>query len=219
MGASEALPDRPLAERTVDRAMARKRAAYEDEVRRLIEASFELVRRTGSLEPRVGEIVAEAGLSNQAFYKHFRSKNELLLAMLDEGIRILASYLEHRTRKARSPERRIRQWIGGLLEQALNPEAAHATRPFALSRARLSELFPHEVRASEARLTNALREIIREAEGAGEIAGVDPQRDAELIYNLAMGWVERKLADPGSARRADADHLIEFAMHGLHRTS
>lgn len=214
---SEAHAGRPLALRAVDRSMERKRATYEDEVRRLIEAGFELVRRTGSLEPRVGEIVAEAGLSNQAFYKHFRSKNELLLAMLDEGMGILASYLEHRIRKSRSPERRIRLWIGGLLEQALHPEAAHATRPFALSRARLSELFPHEVQLSEARLTGMLCENIRAAELAGEITGVDPERDADLIYNLAMGWVERKLADPGTARRADAEHLISFALHGLHR--
>jgi AcrR family transcriptional regulator len=217
MASSEPSDDRPIALRGVDRAMERKRAVYEEEVRRLIEASFVLVRQTGTLEPTVGEIVARAGLSNQAFYRHFRSKNELLLAMLDEGIRILASYLEHRIRKARSPDRRIRQWIGGLLEQALNDDAAHATRPFALSRARLSELFPEEVRRSEARLTDMLCELIREAETAGELGGVDPQRDAELVYNLAMGWVERKLADPEAARRVDAEHLIDFAMHGLDR--
>jgi AcrR family transcriptional regulator len=206
-----------VALRSVDRSIERRRRAYEDEVRRLIEASFVIGRRTGQLQPRVGEIVAEAGLSNQAFYKHFRSKDELLLAVLDEGICILCSYLEHRMQTARSPERRIRHWISGLLEQALSPESAPATRPFALSRTRLAELFPEEVKESEQQLTRLLRDAIREAQEAREIEGVDPDRDAELIYNLSMGWVERKLADPVPARRADAEHLIEFAMHGLHR--
>jgi AcrR family transcriptional regulator len=208
---------RPLALRSVDRAIESRRATYEDEVRRLVEASFELIRRKGDLRPRVEEIVSEAGLSNQAFYKHFRSKDELLLAVLDEGIRTLRTYLEHRMSKARSAERKIRSWIGGVLEQALNADAAPATRPFALSRARLSERFPEEVHASETQLTAILREAIRVAVDAGELPDADPERDAILIYNLAMSWVERKLADSAPVRRADADHLVEFAMHGLRR--
>jgi len=208
---------RPLALRSVDRAIERRRATYEAEVRRLVQASFDLVRRDGSLEPRVSEIVAEAGLSNQAFYKHFRSKDELLLAVLDDGIRLLRSYLEHQMAKARSAEGKIRSWIKGVLEQALNAEAAPATRPFAMSRARLSERFPEEVATSEHQLTNLLRDAIEEAVASGELPDADPARDAALIYNLAMGWLERKLADPAPARRADANHLVEFAMHGLRR--
>jgi AcrR family transcriptional regulator len=206
-----------LALRSVDRAMESRRASYEDEVRRLVAASFGLARETGSLEPRVGEIVARAGLSNQAFYKHFRSKDELLLAVLDDGIRILRGYLEHRMAKARSPRRRIRQWITGVVEQALNAESAAATRPFALSRVRLAELFPEEVRRSEAQLSEMLVEAIVDARAAGELATGDAGRDAELIYDLSMGWVERKLSDPAPPRRSDAEHLIDFAMHGLQR--
>ena len=208
-----------MSRRSVDRAMERQRAAYEDEVRRLVEASFTLVRKTGQLEPKVGDIVAEAGLSNQAFYRHFRSKDELLLAVLDEGIGLLADYLGHRIQKARTPERRVRQWILGVLEQALHDEAAEATRPFALSRARLAELFPAEVRESERQLIAMLRDAVAAAQESGALPGVDPERDAELIYDLAMGWVERRLAGPEPARRRDADHLVEFAMRGLERAA
>jgi AcrR family transcriptional regulator len=210
---------RPLALRSVDRAIERRRATYEDEVRRLLRAGFELVRRKGVLEPRVDEIVAEAGLSNQTFYRHFGSKDELLLALLDDGIRTLRSYVDHRMSKARTPERKIRSWLAGVLEQALNEEAARATRPFAVSRARLSERFPEEVGESEAQLTALLRAAIQEAVDAGELPHADPQRDSELVHALAMAWLERKLAEAAPARRADAEHLIEFALHGLKRRS
>jgi AcrR family transcriptional regulator len=210
---------RPLALRSADRTIERRRVAYEDEVNRLVAASFALVRRKGSLEPTVGEIVAESGLSNQAFYKHFRSKDELLLAVLDEGIRILRSYLEHQMEKATTHEEKLKSWLSGILEQALNDEASAATRPFALSRARLSDLFPVEVDESEAQLTDILRSAIEDAAKAGEIPSADPERDAALLYGLAMGWVERALADPAKARREDADYLIEFAIAGLHRSS
>lgn len=207
-----------VAERSVERAMERRRAAYEDEVRRLVDASFSLIREEGRLEPKVGEIVAEAGLSNQAFYKHFRSKDELLLAVLDEGIGLLRAYLEHRIEKQEDPVERIRSFLSGLLEQALNRDAAHATRPFALSRVRLSELFPSEVRESEHQLETMLAGLIRDAVEAGELPDADADRSAAITYNLAMSWVERALADLDRANRKDADYLVTFAISGLRHT-
>jgi len=208
---------RSRALRSVDRAMERRRVTYENEVRRLIEAGFTLVQRTGKLEPTVGAIVAEAGLSNQAFYKHFHSKDELLLAMLEEGVLLLRSYIEHRVASGDTCRARIRNWIEGVLEQALSEQGAAATRPFIISRARLSERFPREVEEAEARLTAMLREEIRRGVASGELPAADPERDARLLYNLAMGWVERQLVDPSPADVADAKHLVEFALHGLER--
>ena len=205
-----------LARRSVERSLERRRDAYTEEVRRLIEASFALIRERGQLEPRVGEIVLAAGLSNQAFYRHFRSKDELLLAVLDEGIQKLAGYLRHRMQGA-EPAQGIREWLAGMCEQALNPEAAAATRPFALSRARLSELFPAEVEESERALTAMLRDAIEAAVAGGELANADPERDVETLYGLAMGWMQRKLAQSEAPERADAEHLVEFAWNGLRR--
>jgi len=214
-------PKPSLASRSVERTLARRRASYVDEVRRLLESSFELIRRSGQLEPRVSEIVQAAGLSNQAFYRHFRSKDELLLAVLDDGVRQLGDYLRHRMERRPEPVERIRVWIDGLCKQALDSEAAVSTRPFALSRARLAELFPAEVGESETRLTALLQESLEAAVASGDLPDADPGRDAQVLYNLTMGWMQRKLAEPGSPEedRADADHLIDFAMHGLRRGS
>jgi len=206
-----------LAQRSVERALEGRRVAYADEVRRLVEASFRIVAETGQLEPRVSEIVRAAGLSNHAFYKHFRSKSELMVAVLDDGIRQLSGYLQHRMEGVDSPEQRVRRWLEGLCEQALNPEAAAATRPFALSRAHLAELFPEEVAESERRLTALLREQIEAAVEAGELPQADPVRDAELLYDLAMGWLQRKLAQPRPPHRVEAESLVEFALNGLAR--
>ncbi len=206
-----------LASRSVDRALGRRREAYADEVGRLVRASFDLIRESGRLEPRVSDIVRRAGLSNQAFYRHFRSKDELLVTVLDNGIRLLGSYLRHRMQTAASPEQRIRRWISGMLEQAIHARAAAATRPFAVSRARLSERFPEEVKRSEQQLTEMLRRAIQDAVAAGELPGADPDRDAQTVYELAMGWMQQQLAQPAPAERADAEHLVEFAMRGLRR--
>ena len=58
------------------------------------------MRRSGSVDPRVADIVQDAGLTNQAFYRHFRGKDELLLAVLEDGQRRLVSTLERRMARA-----------------------------------------------------------------------------------------------------------------------
>jgi AcrR family transcriptional regulator len=202
----------------VERALEGRREAYTQEVRLLVQASFALIRDTGRLEPRVSEIVRAAGLSNQAFYKHFRSKDELLLTVLDEGVRLLAGYLRHRMEKHASPELRVRAWVEGMAAQALDPRAAAATRPFVVSRARLGELFPQEVLQSERQLVEILREAIASGVEVGELPSADPERDAETLYTLAMGWVQRKLAQPSLPNVEDARELVDFALGGLRRS-
>lgn len=211
--------DTGVADRSVARSLEQKRRSYAAEVRKLIDASFERVRETGCLEPTVGEIVRAAGLSNKAFYRHFRSKDELLLAVLDDGIRRLGNTLQDRMAAADSPLGQVRAWIGGLLDQALHPDAASATRPFARSRPRLAELFPAPVLDTERQLTERLRDAIAAASESGELESVDAERDAAAIYQLAMGWVERSLAATTPPDRGDAQHLTEFCLRGLVRSS
>jgi len=135
------------------RSLAERHDAYVEEVERLVRAGLAVMRRRGTLDPRVSEIVAEANLSNQAFYRHFHGKDELLLAILDDGLGQLVDYLEHRMAKERTGIGKVRTWVEGVLAQAANAEAAEATRPFALNGLRLSHEFPEEVRRSEALLT------------------------------------------------------------------
>jgi len=203
----------------VDRSLGERRAVAAAEVERLIEGALAVMRRSGDLEPKVSEIVKEAGLHNQAFYKHFRSKHELLVAVLDHGIALLASYVARRMEGAPTPRDQVRAWLSGVLEQAVHPIGADATRPFALARGRLAEVCPHEVRESERRLTGLVEAAIEAGRQAGDFPAADPPRDAELLYGLAMGFVERELTTGAAPSRADAERLEAFALAGLARAT
>jgi hypothetical protein len=63
--------------------------------------------------------------------------------------------------------------------------------------------------------------MLRDAlhESGGVLRSADPQRDAETLYDLALGWMQRRLAQPGLATRVDAEALTEFALHGIRRGS
>src|SRR5947208_11392984 len=93
----------PSSESLALRSLGDRYDAYLDEGTRQVTAGFEVMRRAGSIDPRVSEIVKEAGLSNQAFYRHFRSKDELLLALRDDGLRQLVTYSDHQLESERTP--------------------------------------------------------------------------------------------------------------------
>jgi AcrR family transcriptional regulator len=204
-------PVPPVAERVASRTLADRSEAYAEEVRRLIDAGYTVMRRTGTLDPRVNDIVREAGLSNQAFYRHFRGKDELLVAILDDGQRRLVNYLEHRMAAADHGEGRVRAWVDGVQEQARNPDAADNTRPFAINSARLADRFPDEVARSRELLLRPLREAVADAGG-------DPQRDADAIYHLAIGCMNDALVARRRPTRDDVEHLEQFVLGGLRGT-
>lgn len=53
--------------------------------------------RKGCTEvPKVSEIVHEAGITNQAFYRHFRSRDDVIVATYEQGMLSVYSYLRHR---------------------------------------------------------------------------------------------------------------------------
>ncbi len=190
------------------RTLRERAGAYEEEVRRLVDAAYAVMRRTGSLDPRVSDIVRESGLSNQAFYRHFRGKDELLLAVLDDGQQRLESYLATRMARAEPGAETVRAWIEGVLEQARNTDAADNTRPFAANAVRIADRFPVEHAASRERLLAPLRAAVADAGG-------DPARDADAIYHLAFGRMQDALVRRETPDAAETEHLVQFALQGL----
>jgi AcrR family transcriptional regulator len=198
----------PVERAVAARSLEDRAAVYEDEVRRLVDAAYAVMRRTSSVDPRVSDIVASAGLSNQAFYRHFRSKDELLLAVLEDGQRRLVATLERRMAKAGPGAPAVRAWVEGLLEQARNPEAAANTRPFAVSGARLADRYPAATKAQREEVIAPLRDAV-------EVAGGDPARDADAIYHLVMGRTEDAIVRHETPDRDDVAHLVGFTLRAI----
>jgi AcrR family transcriptional regulator len=122
------VPQNDVAERIAQQTMASRGLDYAGEVRRLLDAGREVMRRNGTTSrARVADIVEAAGLSNDAFYRHFRSKDMLVTAILEDGTERLCSYLAHQMAKVDAPELKVRSWVQGVLDQAVDPEVAATT--------------------------------------------------------------------------------------------
>jgi AcrR family transcriptional regulator len=196
-----------IEEALADRAVAERRAAYAAEARRLIDAAFVVMRREGIIDPQVRAIVQEAGLSNQAFYRHFASKDALLLAVLADGQRQLVAYVGRRAASTTDPTEQVHRWINGVMAQARDRDAAEATRPFACNSARLADLFPADMAASRAEMLLSLAPAVNALGGTVE--------DAELVRDLALARMNDAIAHRRTPSRAETQRLAEFCVAGI----
>ena len=203
-----------MARRAVERSVAARQDAYADEMQRIVDATYRLIERSGSVDPSLRDILRETKLSTQAFYRYFQSKDELFLLLLDDGRRQLLSYLEHRMEKATTPAAQLRAWIEGVLAQAAQPKAAARTRPFVVNEARLAEAFPDEQQASVDLLVDQLAEVVRRLPHAASASTADARRAAEAIYELAFGRMHSHLISRTRPTPAEVEYLVRFATKG-----
>jgi AcrR family transcriptional regulator len=198
-------------------ALAVADAPADDAVaQRIVDATYRVIERTGHVDPTVRDILREAGLSTPAFYRHFRSKDELFTVLLADGRRRLAVTVERRLARARTGEEKVRAWITAVLAQARDPEVASRTRPFMAHVDRLAERYPDEQRASEQLLVEQLAAAIA---GSVDLTSSDPHADATAIYHVAFGVLGAHLRAHTSPRPAEVDRVVDFACRALRPTA
>lgn len=184
-----------------DRAVSERHEAYTAEIRALLDAALEVMRRNETIDPRVTDIVRAAGLSNQAFYRHFKGKDELLLALLEDGRERLAATVERRMQRATTDTGRVRAWVEVVLAQARDAQAAAATRPFVANADRLAAAHPEEVRRSRTRLV-------------GPLAAVVGEPDALAVYHLAMGASHDAIVERRVPTAREVEQVVQFTLKG-----
>lgn len=191
-----------LATRIASQTLARRGATYAEEVRRLLDAGLEVMGRCGTAtRPRVADIVAAAGLSNDAFYRHFPSKDALVEAILEDGAERLASYLGHQMAKASTPTDQVRRWVAGVLAQA--DEDSAATTLAVLWNG--GGIAPGRHPAA-ARLATLLHEPL------AALGSPDPALDATLAAHATLGRLADHLWRQEPVTTAEIERIAGFCL-------
>ncbi|HEU5151386.1 MAG TPA: TetR/AcrR family transcriptional regulator [Iamia sp.] len=205
----------PLVQAAINRTLRDRYDAAAEEIARIVDAAYRVIERTGDVDPRMRDILSEAGLSTQAFYRHFPSKDDLLLVLLDDGRRRLAEYLEHRMEKTRTPPTAIRAWIEGVMAQAIDPGAAARTRPFLTNLGRLADQHPEAQQASIDAVVDLLEAAITEAVEDALAESPDPRADALAIYHLTTSAMQTHVLARTTPTPAEVKALVRFVDRAL----
>ena len=198
-----------FAEQAAARATATQRARAAEEVDALVRAGLAVLARVGVEGLTVAEVLNEAGLSTRAFYRHFHSKDELLLAIYERDATATRDRLRARLVKARSPQLAIEAWIDETLALAFDARRARHTRPLAREGARLQGEFPAEFAAIVDGVVEPLVEVLR------AMGNDQPERDARTIHAIAWQLVSEKLGGSAISAADARAHVLRFCRPAL----
>jgi len=155
---------------------------------RVLESARELFYRNGFLATSVDDIIAAAGISKSNFYYHFRTKEDLGLAVLSGRCEELQSALRATLEEGpASPRERLARF----LRQVGEFHDQHGGCPFGNLVAEMSEhseRFRAELSAIFCCIAAILEKTVRAGQEAGEVRGDIPaQAVAALIVSAVQG--------------------------------
>lgn len=200
----------PAVRAAVDRALSKHRQDAVRDVEAILDAALRVTERAAPDPPRVVDIVAEAGTSNQTFYRYFTGKDELMVAIFERGLARLRTYLAHQMSKHGDPMDQVAAWVHGILRQATDTTAA---RQSAAVNRQLPGQRDREGPEASSSLTSLLLTPL------AEIGSSSPELDAELLQEVAMGTLNRHLADATRPSRREVEHLVDFCLLGISKGS
>jgi AcrR family transcriptional regulator len=199
-----------LPSRIAQRTLAKREADYASEVRRLLDAALEVMRQHGTRSrARVADIVAAAGLSNDAFYRHFKSKDALVAALLEDGAERLARYVEHQMDKEPEPAGKVRRWVEGILSQT-EPEIAQTTLAVLWNGGGVGES-AGDRHSATVPLAALLRKPFK------DLGSQCPALDASLAAHAVVGTMSDYLWRAAMPAPAEVDRITEFCLTAVSR--
>lgn len=170
----------------------------------LLAAAHRLVSERGE-NFTTQDLIKEADVALQTFYRHFGGKDQILLAVLADLIAAHCAALGSRGEAIDDPVERLHFYLTDTLSTLGTPGTAGA-RFMTSQHWRLHQAFPHELAAATKPFADLVQRVLEDGLAAGVLAPRDPERDAWIINKLVMSVFHHYAFvddDPTAARVAE----------------
>ena len=195
-------------------SVQRSRVRSVEQARQIVDAARRLVE-AGDEPFTTQQLIREAGVALQTFYRYFGGKDELLLALLEEIIAAGCADLRDRAAEVSDPLDRLRLYVTGAVE-SLGSAQLGPSRFVTSEHYRLHQLFPDELDAATRPFVDLLRPEIEAAAGAGLLRPADVDHDAWFICQLSMSTFHHfAFVTPTDPIEVVAERLWQFCLRAL----
>jgi len=214
-------------ERSAQRVLEASRDQLLERSRNIVDAAYELLEVAGLEGLTIRAVLNRTGLSRRAFYERFEGKDDLVLAVFEQAIRMAAQLFRDQVATLNDPLERLKLIVTYIvLGKDMRPAADGMQgnrRGAALSREhlRLAESRPRDLQTALSPLIAVIAQQLSEGMVAGAVRKDDPQRLAVLVYNLVSTTVHTELlaaesAEPDQAVRAQlANDIWAFCRRAI----
>jgi AcrR family transcriptional regulator len=182
----------------------------------LVDAAKRLIHQRGS-NFTTQELVEEAGVAKQTFYRHFTGKDQLLMAAIEDMMTDQLATLEDAARQLPGPVARLRYYVAAILSD-LDAEGAAGAAPRFITAEhwRLHQLYPEELDQATRPFLDLVTRELRAAQDDGALTLADVDHSAEMIVVLVRSMYHHYAF---AARKEPADALAErvwqFCLAGI----
>ncbi|MEU7811728.1 TetR/AcrR family transcriptional regulator [Pseudonocardia sp. NPDC049154] len=182
----------------------------------IVEAAYRLLTASAGASVPITAVLAEAGMSTRAFYRHFDSKDALLLAMFRTDSERVLRELRAAAERAVTAHEALHGWIRSILHFAADPRRRSRALVIASDEVRRAKGYRAEQARYEAGQDAALAEILRRGLGDGSLPRARPETDAPLVRAAFTEGFGLVMARPvGADVGPVADGVLSFVDRAL----
>jgi AcrR family transcriptional regulator len=183
---------------------------------RILEAAVKQFSVQGYNTTSVDNICEQAGVSKGAFYHHFKTKQDVFLALLDGWLQTFDQAIEaSKDRPVPETFQLMTEYFPYIFESA--SENLPMFLEFMLQASRDEKIWQASI-APYRRYHKYFVSLIKKGIAEGSFADVDPNLAARLIVSAAMGLLLQSLLDPKGAKWDKvARETVQVMMRGLLR--
>ena len=200
--------------RALRRSLDQVRGRSLDRMTLMVAAARDLANETGGAAFTVIQVAQRAGFSLKVFYRYFASKDELLLALIEEDSRMGADLLVEQLVGISDPVERLRSYVEGLFGLLTHPGAVGYAGVLVREYRRLSESNPDELRVALAPIAGLLVDQLAAAVEAGLARVDDAPRAAETVFVVLLNGINDVTAGRAEPKEL-ATWLWQFCWSGL----
>lgn len=180
----------------------------------LIEAAWRCAGRKGFSDLTVDEICAEAGVSKGAFYGYFDSKQDLLLALLDDDAAQLEAVAETLQRARLQGIERLRRFTRAMLQRG-EDRARVQVRADLWAAASTDQAVRERLSLSVAHRRARLRRWIEEAVRQGALREIPTNAFASILLALGDGLFLHGGMDLSAFRWQNIGKALDVLLQGV----
>jgi AcrR family transcriptional regulator len=176
-------------ERAADRSpiVQRSRSRSVQHAKLIVDAARRLIMVKGGAFT-TQELVKEAGVALQTFYRYFAGKDELLLAVMEDMIAESCVVLEQQASALTDPVERLQFYVTTVVSTVgADGDESAAARFVSTEHWRLHRLYPDELTQANKHYADLILGEIHAAADAGLLNPANPESDAWLITHLVTG--------------------------------
>jgi AcrR family transcriptional regulator len=179
-------------------------AKYRVEKDAIMRAAYELIQRNGSKETSVHDVLRETGYSTRAFYRHFRSKDELVLEMYRTDSDRVAQRLVAAVAAAATPLDALEAWIDQNLAVVYDARRLRHAAVLASSEVASAAGYIDVHLAGQAAQRAPLIELLRAGRQSGAFPFAEPEEDAFAVQAVVGAHMRVRMQHADTLTRAEA---------------